>query len=151
MPTINIDYQVFMTYSHEVTSNVTIGTDGLGPCIGIIATKINGNIFCGHLACTLAATPANAAAIKAQTIAVLAAQMGAKDEVENVYCASGQPNDRSSKWMMEAIVSAYSKTSFKQGSLIYWNGANPEISDDFNTTLTGTTEGPKDDSGPFEA
>lgn len=148
MPIINIDYQVFMTYGHAVPAATTIGTDGLGPCLGIVARRNDGQIFCGHLACSLAGLPANKDRIKAAAKAILLANVGAADAVGRVDCASSQ-NDPTMRWMFEAAQETYADVGFQQGFGIYWNGAAVAVVD-MATELSGAVKGPHDDAGPLD-
>lgn len=149
MTTIIIDYEVFMTHCHQVAANTSIGTDGLGPCIGIIAPKTDGSIFCGHLACSIAALPANQATITAKAQAVMLANLGTKAEVENVYCATGNLKDKSALWMLNGITATYAKVSYKEGTGIYWDKTKPIIIS-LPDSLNGTTKGSQTDDGPME-
>ena len=49
MANINIDVLVPQGQYNFVDSHHTIGTQGCGPCIGIVAKLWNDRIFCGHL------------------------------------------------------------------------------------------------------
>lgn len=149
MTTVSINYQVFMTHCHQTNKSNSIGTDGLGPCVGIIATKKDGTIFCGHLACSIAATPGNQDSITSKAAAIMLAQAGTKDQVENVYCATSNIKDKSAKWMIDGITSTYSKVSYNEGNGIYWDKTKPIVTQ-FGTNLNGTTKGNQTDDGPMD-
>lgn len=150
MVTLNINYQVFMTYTHSLEKTNTIGTDGLATCVGIIATyKNNDNIFCGHMSCSISGMPSNETSIKEKTKELILKYLGTKEAVDNVYCCTASLKEPTSKWMLEAIKETYSKVSYKEGNGIYWNSTNPVIIG-MADHLDGATKGPNSENGPFD-
>ena len=49
MATHRVDMIVSQGYYNIVDDDDSVGTQGCGPCVGIIARLVNGRVFCGHL------------------------------------------------------------------------------------------------------
>ncbi|KAN0040203.1 hypothetical protein ACTA71_012093 [Dictyostelium dimigraforme] len=144
---VQVSYKVHMTYYHESTGS--IGTDGLGPCVGIIAKKTNGSIFCAHIASSLSGIPSNVPIITAKTTELINKYLKNADLVE-MSCASGNIKDSSATAIHKGLVDAYGTKvkALVQGTGIYFkDGAVGLVQAD---TIKGTTEGPSDDNGPMD-
>ena len=103
----NVNYEVKMTYHKIVNTSQSIGTDGCGPCVGIIAQLANGTVFCGHLACSVSGMPNNKEKVKKGAKKVISDAMKSSGaQVKEVYYASGL-SDTTAKWIIEAINEAY--------------------------------------------
>jgi hypothetical protein len=149
MATIPVDHQVFMTHSHTVPKAQSIGTDGLGPCVGLIAVLGNGSVTCGHLACSLSGEPKNKDTVKARTTALLAAQLGPAAGVQVVHCATGNLKEPTARWMLEALKEHYKTSATIEATGIYWAGNEPRPVP-AGATLAGRTRGDAGDNGPLD-
>jgi hypothetical protein len=149
MATITVDQQVFMTHGDAVAKAQSIGTDGLGPCVGLIAVLGNGKVFCGHFACSVTGEPKNKDLVKAKATALLAAQIGPAAGVQAVHCATGNLREPTAKWMIEAVKEHYKIGVMIEATGIYWAGNEPHPVP-ANTKLAGRAKGDTSENGPLE-
>ncbi|KAF2074208.1 hypothetical protein CYY_004494 [Polysphondylium violaceum] len=150
MTVITVDYAVFMTQYHNITDQQSIGTDGLGPCIGIVAHKKDNTVFCAHLACSI--VPSNADNIKLITEkskTVLTPYLNSKD-VSTIFYVSGNPRDKSADAMFQGLQAVYGANTLNTGNGVYWDKKLKTAIATGAQTIVGTTKGPQDDNGPIE-
>ncbi|KAN0041043.1 hypothetical protein ACTFIV_003579 [Dictyostelium citrinum] len=147
MVVVTVSYKVHMTYYSESASS--IGTDGLGPCVGLIARKTNGSTFCAHIASSIQGTDPNLPTITSKTTELINKYLKNAD-LTQMSCATGNMNDKSAKAIYQGLVNAYgSKVKpLVQGTGIYFkDGAVNVVQAD---TIKGTVEGPNDLNGPMD-
>ncbi|KAN0037698.1 hypothetical protein ACTFIV_003052 [Dictyostelium citrinum] len=126
MVVITVSYKVHMTYFSESASS--IGTDGLGPCVG---------------------TDPNLPTITSKTTELINKYLKNAD-LTQMSCATGNMNDKSAKAIYQGLVNAYgSKVKpLVQGTGIYFkDGVVNVVQAD---TIKGIVEGPNDLNGPMD-
>ncbi|KAM9967469.1 hypothetical protein ACTFIW_001553 [Dictyostelium discoideum] len=147
MVVITVSYKVHMTYYSE--SAGSIGTDGLGPCVGIIAKKTNGTTFCAHIASSIQGTDANLPSITTKTTELINKYLKNADLVE-MSCATGNLKDKSATAIYKGLTNAYGAKvkALVQGTGIYFkDGAVGVVQAE---TIKGTVEGPNAFDGPMD-
>ncbi|EAL65506.1 hypothetical protein DDB_G0283783 [Dictyostelium discoideum AX4] len=147
MVVITVSYKVHMTYYSE--SAGSIGTDGIGPCVGIIAKKTNGTTFCAHIASSIQGIDANLPSITSKTTELINKYLKNVDLVE-MSCVTGNLKDKSANAIYKGITNAYGAKvkALVEGTGIYFkDGAVGVVKAE---TIKGTVEGPNAFDGPMD-
>jgi len=146
MTCIPVYYQVHMSYSHKEPESKSIGTDGLGPCLGIII-RAKGQVFCGHMSCEI--VPMGDGVKKIHQIASRLLIIQNLKPIDSIYFASGSPRDKTTKTMHAAINEVLgTDADLQTGFGIYWKdgkvGVLPKVTD----SVLGTVKSPRDPTQP---
>ncbi len=156
MANIELAYRVRMTCWHGQAEGESIGTNGLGPCLGMIIRK-GGQVYCGHMSCAIGLglpeqKAANLNRIRISTHGVLVNTKVTKP-VDAIAFASGQP-DATTK-AMHAVAKEYfeTKEEMHKNFGIYWKDGKVQFAAE-NDKMAGaqTSPGPEseyDMDGPF--
>ena len=123
MAVVDVEVAVSMSCYSTVAAGTSIGTDGLGTCVGIVIVGRNGT-FCGHMACLIAVpggpgTPAfervkNSARVKLQDI-----DLGGVGKIEVVgICSSGA--DHSTEAIKAGFLEVFDAAERFDGTCIYY-------------------------------
>ncbi|KAN0022159.1 hypothetical protein ACTFIU_004328 [Dictyostelium citrinum] len=141
---VTVDYLVHMTHDH--TNDTSIGTDGLGTCVGIIARLNNGNTYCGHLSCEMQGIAANVQTITERTQTIMNERLNPIN-VASLHVATTS-NGLDTNAMITGIQNTYPAivVTRLEGTGLYWDGNNVAA---INNSVIGTTQGPTDDQGPL--
>ncbi|KAM9990344.1 hypothetical protein ACTFIY_006388 [Dictyostelium cf. discoideum] len=147
MPSVTVDYKVFMTHDH--TNNTSIGTDGLATCIGIIARLNNGDTYCGHISNEIQGSAPNIPIIMEKTQAIMTERLNPANVI-SVYCATTSTFPDTNA-MYNAIVNTYPDLvqPKMQGTGIYWDGNAVGVINGLYDNINGNTEGTNNDQGPL--
>ncbi len=147
---VQVYYQVCMSYAHKEPESRSIGTCGLGPCLGILA-RSHGQVFCGHMSCGLTGIAEHRARIMESARTLMVIQNLAP--IDELYFAAGAP-DTSTRWMAEAISRLFfpdnTPLGINRAFGIFWKGGDVGFLPLVNDTVQGTVRSPRDPSQPDE-
>ncbi|KAN0050548.1 hypothetical protein ACTA71_003679 [Dictyostelium dimigraforme] len=144
---VTVDYEVCQSYDH--ISNTSIGTDGLGTCVGVIARLDNGDTYCGHISCEISGIAANIPTIRQRTQEILTAIINPAN-VTKLHCATTS-NSADTRAIYDALTDSYPNSiqPMMQGSGIYFDGNDVGVVNGLSRRVVGTTVGPNEDNGPL--
>lgn len=147
----NVDWQVYMTHALSVPSSSSVGTDGLGPCLGVIIRESN-RIICIHLSCSKRAGSPRVPEIGAMgDITTLTHKLWTSLAIkaDGIWTASGQPDNTTKAMDMGTF--AYYGVKMKKGFGIYWKAGQCSLLAGWNENITpklGQSE--NSTNGPFD-
>jgi hypothetical protein len=111
-------------------SNDSIGTQGCGPCVGLLVVYRNTMKICAHFECDQAPnSPAAIAYIENVTRAILLRQRTNINNITSIACCTGNPRDRSAAAIINAIDVYFfnDPVAIFTADGLYWNNNTNQI------------------------